>query len=646
MQERRCFTQIYADCVSGGSRTQSSPLFSVVCDYLDTNQKSKIQNPESKTLPVHFSAILVILQLPTITAMIYHSRVVSIGGLPLGGDYPIRIQSMTNTNTLGTRATVDQAIRMIEAGSELVRITAPGPKEAANLGVIKAELIKRGYRVPLIADIHFNPGAAEIAARLVEKVRINPGNYSDRPSPGKNSWSVQEYQLELERIAEKLTPLLGICREYGTAIRIGVNHGSLSQRMMSRYGDTAEGMVQSALEFTRICHQQGFHNLVLSLKSSNVSVMVEACRQLAEQLTQEGLNYPLHLGVTEAGDGEDGRLKSASGIGALLARGIGDTIRVSLTEAPEAELPVARAIVSRFHQNLPDGTITRQIRPDLAVSKEINGKRETAASGPLGGKNPVAVLLKQGNQLLLAGENGEITPLPHRLVHAGQAIPEIHQPLMILAEEEYLKAHLPVLMETLAGDSTIALLAAAGTTQLRRLADALQRRNLKNPLILKSPVNAGSAGDLITEISLNPGNLLIDGAGDGLCLEAMGDSNETLTSAGFGLLQATRRRVSRTEYIACPSCGRTLFHIQETLQQIKARTAHLKGLKIGVMGCIVNGPGEMADADFGYVGSGKGKVTLYKGKTPVKRGIPENEAVEALIALIKESGDWKEAEKV
>ena len=574
--------------------------------------------------------------------MIYQSRVVNIGSLPLGGSHPIRLQSMTNTNTLDTRSTVEQAIRMIEAGSELVRITAPGPKEATNLGVIKAELKKRGFEVPLIADIHFNPEAAEIAARLVEKVRINPGNYTDRPSPGKTHWSEQEYQQELEHIAVKLTPLLGICRNYGTAIRIGVNHGSLSQRILSRYGDTAEGMVQSALEFTRICHQQGFHNLVLSLKSSNVRVMVEACRQLAEQLTLEGLNYPLHLGVTEAGDGEDGRLKSVSGIGALLARGIGDTIRVSLTEAPEAELPVARAIVSRFHQNLPDGTITRQIRPDLSVNEEISGIRETVTSGPLGGKNPVAVLLKQGNQLLLAGEKGDFTPLPHRLVQAGRPLPGSPQPLMIHADEAFLNAHMPALTETLANDTTIVLLAEAGTTQLRRLANALQRRNLENPLILKSPVVATSPEDLIAEISLNPGNLLIDGAGDGLCLEAKGLTTETLTTAGFGLLQATRRRISRTEYIACPSCGRTLFHIEETLQQIKARTAHLKGLKIGVMGCIVNGPGEMADADYGYVGSGKGKVTLYKGKTPVKRGIPEKEAVEALIALIKEGGDWKE----
>jgi (E)-4-hydroxy-3-methylbut-2-enyl-diphosphate synthase len=574
--------------------------------------------------------------------MIYQSRVVYIGSLPLGGSHPIRLQSMTNTNTLDTRSTVEQAIRMIEAGSELVRITAPGPKEATNLGVIKAELKKRGFEVPLIADIHFNPEAAEIAARLVEKVRINPGNYTDRPSPGKTHWSEQEYQQELEHIAVKLTPLLGICHNYGTAIRIGVNHGSLSQRILNRYGDTAEGMVQSALEFTRICHQQGFHNLVLSLKSSNVRVMVEACRQLAEQLTLEGLNYPLHLGVTEAGDGEDGRLKSVSGIGALLARGIGDTIRVSLTEAPEAELPVARAIVSRFHQNLPDGTITRQIRPDLSVNEEISGIRETVTSGPLGGKNPVAVLLKQGNQLLLAGEKGDFTPLPHRLVQAGRPLPGGPQPMMIHADEAYLNAHMPALTETLANDTTIVLLAEAGTSQLRRLANALQRRNLENPLILKSPVVATSPEDLIAEISLNPGNLLIDGTGDGLCLEAKGLSTETLTTAGFGLLQATRRRISRTEYIACPSCGRTLFHIEETLQQIKARTTHLKGLKIGVMGCIVNGPGEMADADYGYVGSGKGKVTLYKGKTPVKRGIPEKEAVEALIALIKEGGDWKE----
>lgn len=557
--------------------------------------------------------------------MRYHSLEVKIGMLKIGGKNPVCLQSMTNTPTMDTRATVDQAIRMIEAGSAMVRITAQGPKEAAHLQVIKDQLKVLGYNVPLIADIHYSPEAAEIAAGIVEKVRINPGNYVDRPNSAKVNYSDAEYEAELEKISKSLAPLLSICKEYGTAIRIGVNHGSLSQRILDRYGDTPEGMVQSALEFTRICYKQGFHNLILSMKSSNVRVMVSAYLMLAEKLMAEGLNYPLHLGVTEAGDGEDGRLKSVAGIGALLARGIGDTIRVSLTEDPEFELPVANAIADRFHQVNEKGEIVRMIRPDLLVSRETDYCRETSACGNIGGKNPVTVLIRQNGQYFTADEENNVSPL-HSVV--------------LFVDEAMIADKLPDLLSQLSTNPEMVILAEAGADKLRMLDKALFQNELKNPLILKSPVDCNSLEESLLENSLNPGNLLIDGIGSGICIDA---SEVPLTDAiriGFGLLQATRMRISRTEFIACPSCGRTLFNIQETLQQVKARTGHLKGLKIGVMGCIVNGPGEMADADYGYVGAGNGKVNLYKGKVPVKRGVPESEAVEALVELIKESGDW------
>jgi len=575
--------------------------------------------------------------------MIYQSKTVQIGDLILGGSNPIRLQSMTSTNTLDTLATVEQSIRMIEAGCELVRITAPGLKEAAHLKVIKEELKKRGYTVPLIADIHFNPGAAEIAARIVEKVRINPGNYVERNTSGKVDFTESEYQEELERTAERLRPLLKICREHGTAIRIGTNHGSLSQRIVSRYGDTPEGMVQSALEYTRICNDQDFHNLVLSMKSSNVRVMVMAYRMLAERLQEEGLNYPLHLGVTEAGDGEDGRLKSIAGIGALLARGIGDTIRVSLTEEPEFELPVAKAIVDRFQVSDAAGRLQRHIRTDLSVIHEIDFLKELSqTSGPVGGKNLPVVILEKGAHYFLAEESGIITPLPHKPISLQELAFADEQLRMVRLNNSSINNGLPELLEALKKDSRILVLAEAGADALRQFFTAMNSSGLTNPVILKSPVKITSAEELLTEISLNPANLLLDGLGNGICLEADAVPDKALVGIGFGLLQASRMRVTRTEFIACPSCGRTLFNIQEALQQVKARTGHLKGLKIGVMGCIVNGPGEMADADYGYVGAGNGKVTLYKGKEPVRRSIPEAEAVEALVELIKEGKDWKE----
>ncbi len=560
-------------------------------------------------------------------SMNYSSRIIHIGRLQLGDDQPIRLQSMTSTNTLDTNATVEQAIRMIDAGCEMVRITAPGLKEAAHLQLIKEELKKRGISVPLIADIHFNPGAAEIAARIVEKVRINPGNYIDKKS-GRIDYTEAEYNEELERIAGRLLPLLKICKQHGTAIRIGTNHGSLSQRIVSRYGDTPEGMVQSALEFTRICSNYGFHNLVLSMKSSNVRVMVNAYRMLAKKLTAEGLNYPLHLGVTEAGDGEDGRLKSIAGIGALLARGIGDTIRVSLTEDPEFELPVAKSIVERFHKTSDNNQVIRYIRPDLSINREIKQEKiASVATGNIGGKNPPAVLLKRGNAYFIADEKGGTNPV---------TLPFLE------VDSKNIDQDLTDIVAKLRSDANVVLLSSAGSSSIRKLINKMHDSGLKNQLILKSAISKKGIDDFIVENSLNPGNLLLDGLGDGICVETNGIAEEEAIRIGFGLLQATRMRVSRTEFIACPSCGRTLFNIQEALQQVKARTSHLKGLKIAVMGCIVNGPGEMADADYGYVGAGNGKVTLYKGKEPVRRGIAETDAVDVLIELIKENGDWKE----
>lgn len=572
--------------------------------------------------------------------MQYISREISIGDLLLGGSQPIRLQSMTNTNTIETVATVEQSIRMTKAGCEMVRITAPGPREAAHLKLIKQELERQGYSVPIIADIHFNPAAAEIAATTVEKVRINPGNYAERTAPDKVFWTDTEYEAELNSIATRLGPLLKICSRQGTAIRIGVNHGSLSQRIVSRYGDTPEGMVQSALEFTRICHNEGFNDLVLSMKSSNVRIMVEAYRLLAARLQAEGLNYPLHLGVTEAGDGEDGRLKSIAGIGALLARGIGDTIRVSLTEDPEYEIPVARQIVERFQTTDASGKVQRKIRPDLQITSEIYCKRETLASGPIGGNNPVALLILKNEQLFLAGENGAISPLPHQSWKPGEPNEKSKQLKWFMADEVMILESPGEIINQFRIDEKLIILAKAGAEPLRKLAKSLSDTGLKNPLILSSTVVSETTEHLLTENSLNPGNLLIDGVGDGICLDVSKVAVDDAIRIGLGLLQATRMRISRTEFIACPSCGRTLFNIQDTLQQVKARTGHLKGLRIGVMGCIVNGPGEMADAHYGYVGSGKGKVTLYKGKVPVKRGIPESEAVDALVELIKEGGDW------
>jgi (E)-4-hydroxy-3-methylbut-2-enyl-diphosphate synthase len=527
-----------------------------------------------------------------------------IGNLPLGGNNPIRIQSMTNTDTNDIVSTARQCIDLANAGCELVRITTQGEREARNLSLIRKEIREKGYSFPLIADIHFNPKVAELAASLVEKVRINPGNYIDRNTPGKFDFTDAEYDLELESIASRLRPLLQICSQNGTAIRIGSNHGSLSNRIMSRYGDTPEGMAESALEFARICKDYGFFNLVLSMKSSNVKVMVHATRLLAQKMLLENMDFPLHLGVTEAGDGEDGILKSAAGIGALLEDGIGDTIRVSLTGDPLKEIPVALEIVSRFnasHQAYPG---SRLVRSSQQVTRLVPSARyQSRPVNSIGGSNPVQVLSSTNKGAFILDEH---------CVPSGMISQEDLDKLKIFSGTSIIK------------------------TQDIRGAE------ITAPILLSNRYETSSPLSFQVNAAIDAGTHLIDGYGDAIMLSAPGINQEIVHRTAFGILQATRARITRTEYISCPSCGRTLFDIEETLAKVKAATGHLKGLKIAVMGCIVNGPGEMADADFGYVGAGKGKVTLYQGKEIVQKSLPESEAIQALVALIREAGRWNE----
>ncbi len=508
------------------------------------------------------------------------THTVHIGDIPLGSGYPVRLQSMTNTDTMDTEATVAQTIRIIEAGGEYVRITAPGVREAEHLAVIKKELHRCGYRNPLIADIHFNPKAAETAARIVEKVRINPGNYVDKKSSAAVTYTDTEYAAELERIHGRLLPLIKICQQYGTAVRIGSNHGSLSDRIVNRYGDSPEGMAESAMEFLRIFEAEQFRQVVLSMKASNVRVMIESTRLLVERMARENMFYPLHLGVTEAGEGEDGRIKSAAGIGTLLAEGIGDTIRVSLTEPPEDEIPAAKEIVSYCVRD-----------SKIADKKQIpvfSGKEAIDAS---------VVWIKEDYRVL---EN-------IRLVNLNDFSPPHHPEdfKSLFSEDDF-----PALVfeKTYPGDSfeRICIRAACDFAPLFM-------EGLGVGLRIKTP------------------DLHSDDAGR--------NPDEEIA---LSVLQACRLRMSKPEYISCPSCGRTLFDLQSVAARIRLRTAHLKGLKIGIMGCIVNGPGEMADADYGYVGTGPGKVTLYRQRNPIKRNIPEDQAVEELVKLIKENGDWKE----
>lgn len=620
----------------------------------------------------------------------------------MGGDFPIRLQSMTTTDTLNTKATVEQSIRMIEAGCEYVRITAPSMNEARNLENIKKELRNRGYNTPIVADIHFTPNAAELAARIVEKVRVNPGNYADRKKFEHIEYTDATYDSELARIRERFIPLIKVCKEYGTAMRIGTNHGSLSDRILSRYGDTPLGMVESAMEFLRICEDENYHSIVLSMKASNTQVMVQAYRLLAQHMMQAGMNYPLHLGVTEAGDGEDGRIKSAVGIGTLLEDGLGDTVRVSLTEDPEFEIPVAKMLVNRYAHRKPTKEIP-ELKKDgekiiLPYSPYEYSRRQTIAVGNIGGSNVPrviadfsdkpeinpAIFFSVGNNYSVpldkwnlsdqacdyayVGDHEVNFEIPGTLgilindkAWAKQKSADRHYPVFCgedyftaekrSAEINFIAADIktlsPGFISRIQNDKTVVLVLHSSNThampEMRRAVIALMENNCGVPVIIKRSYKEAEEDQFRLYAATDLGGLFLDGMGDGTWLSAKPFVNAKIAnSTSFGILQATRTRISKTEYISCPSCGRTLFDLQETTNKIRQRTEHLKGVKIGIMGCIVNGPGEMADADYGYVGTGLGKITLYKGREVVQKNVDEKDAVDALVGLIREHGDWVE----
>ncbi|MCL2650719.1 MAG: (E)-4-hydroxy-3-methylbut-2-enyl-diphosphate synthase [Candidatus Azobacteroides sp.] len=594
------------------------------------------------------------------------SSVVQIGATPMGGDYPIRIQSMTNTSTLDTEASIQQCIRIIEAGGEYVRLTAQGVREAENLQTIKDGLRALGYQTPLIADIHFNPLAAEAAARIVEKVRINPGNFVDPVKKFKTiEYTKEEYREEIEKIRQRFVPLLNICKAHRTAIRIGVNHGSLSDRIMSRYGDTPEGMVESCMEFLRICVDEDFANVVISIKASSSLIMVKTVRLLVRQMEQEGMNFPLHLGVTEAGDGEDGRIKSAVGIGTLLLEGIGDTIRVSLSEDPEAEIPVAKALLEYVKEK--EKSCHCGLDPQSPViSKSIEG--DFVSSFRVQWGTPIVISDYSQAQscsvnpdfipdYIYLGTNITLKYPPEQkvIIDSPAYIPaENHYPLFTVKEQEAwlscdsdlqfihltytdLTVHLVELLKQ--KPQTVIILSSEDNNTYRQKAfiERLIVENVTNPVIIHLQYNEEDLDVFRIKSATDAGSFFLDRLADGIFIVNRTQMTQISTACSFGILQATGRRISKTEYIACPSCGRTLFDLQITLKKIKEATAHLKGLKIGVMGCIVNGPGEMADADYGYVGAGTGRVSLYKGKECVKKNIPEAEAVGELLRVISGS---------
>lgn len=654
------------------------------------------------------------------------TKEVRIGDLLLGNGHPIRIQTMTTTDTMDVAGTVAQSIRCIEAGAELVRITAPSKKEAEQLLLIREELRRQGYSTPLVADIHFTPNAAEIAARIVEKVRVNPGNYVDKKKFEQIDYTDVEYAEEIERIRERFTPLVKICKEYGTAMRIGTNHGSLSDRIMSRYGDTPIGMVESAMEFLRISRDENYHNIVLSMKSSNPQVMVQAYRLLIQTMQSEfGEIYPLHLGVTEAGDGEDGRIKSAIGIGTLLEDGIGDTIRVSLTEDPEFEIPVCRDLVKRYNagSDLPpatNGRVPEVKAGSLGYNPFEYKRRESFPIDIIGGKQvPVVVadlsglekiqpsdLVAIGYSYDAATDKWTISDAAADFVFTGHQLIDFALPGLlkvicypaawmgatdktkyfpIYQDSGYVGAEWKseqmnfvmldcfndeselndfTWLDELAADKTVVLCLSStnrnAMQSVRRMMMELLQRQILNPVILITDSKWSTVDEHLIHFATETGALFLEGLGDGICLGIssrnpmanvqvsgrtylpVSNIYQFMNNTAFSILQATRTRISKTEYISCPSCGRTLFDLQETTAKIRAVTNHLKGVKIAIMGCIVNGPGEMADADFGYVGSGPGKITLYKGKEVVKRSVRSEVAVDELILLLKENGAWVE----
>ncbi|MBS1687417.1 MAG: (E)-4-hydroxy-3-methylbut-2-enyl-diphosphate synthase [Bacteroidetes bacterium] len=658
---------------------------------------------------------------PSITAYKrLKTREVKIGNLLLGNDNPIRIQTMTTTDTMDTAATVAQTIRCIEAGAELVRITAPSKKEAENLLNIKNELRRKGYNTPLVADIHFTPNAAEIAARIVEKVRVNPGNYIDKKKFDFIDYTDAAYSAEVERIRDRFSPLVRICKEHGTAMRIGTNHGSLSDRIMSRYGDTPIGMVESAMEFLRIARDESYHQIVLSMKSSNPLVMVQAYRLLIQKMDEEfGECYPLHLGVTEAGDGEDGRIKSAIGIGTLLEDGIGDTIRVSLTEDPEFEIPVCRDIVNRYAQRAGHTAIqplTSEESKSLPYNPFSYKRRESTALDNTGGHHvPVVItdysksgeikpedLQAIGYKYDAASDKWNIGDAAADFIYTADKIIDFALPgtLQVICNyrtwfsctektkyypfltlEEYKQEavieglhfvaadtnddweRLQALVKKCKQDKDVVLCISStnkhAMSSARRLLIELTQQGVNCPVILQVHSSDATVDEQLIHFATDAGGLLLDGFGDGIWLTnnlqelqnikvsgrtylEIKNNTQFLNNTAFSILQATRTRISKTEYISCPSCGRTLFDLQETTAKIRSATSHLKGVKIAIMGCIVNGPGEMADADFGYVGSGPGKITLYKGKEVVKRNVASEVAVEELIQLLKDNESWIE----
>ena len=600
------------------------------------------------------------------------SSVVQIGNKQLGGNNPILIQSMANVSTLDTNACVEQAIRIIDAGADYVRFTAQGVREAENLGVIRQELTKRGYTHPLVADIHFNPRAADAAAQVVEKVRINPGNYVDSKVFNIRDYSEEEYNSGIEKIRERFIPFLNLCKQHNTAIRLGINHGSLSDRIMSRYGDTPEGMVASCLEYLKICREEDFQHVAISIKASNTVVMVQTVRLLVKTMDAEGMSYPLHLGVTEAGDGEDGRIKSAVGIGTLLHDGIGDTIRVSLSEEPEAEVPVARKLVDYIQEragaNHVEGSISPEfnnVKPARRISRDVCGI----------GRGGIPVVISDRSSGLNFEFNQEAKPDyvyvgtedPDNLPDNMQLLVDAHVwkpranvfPYFIASDAKELKNYDSPLkfirltyadlndqtLEVLKSDKAVVVILsthhANGLGAQRAFMHKLLSSGCDVPVILHREYHETDIESLQIKAAADMGAMILDGFCDGIFLNnTKGDALAT-DNCMFCILQATRARISKTEYISCPGCGRTLYNLQTTIARVKKATSHLKGLKIGIMGCIVNGPGEMADADYGYVGAGVGRISLYKGKECVLRNIPENEAVERLVELIKENGDWK-----
>ena len=617
----------------------------------------------------------------------FNSREVMIGKVGVGGDNPIRIQSMTTTDTMDTKLTIDQSMRMIDAGCEIVRITAPSIKDARNLELIKDGLIKSGYNVPIVADIHFTPNAAIVAASIVEKVRINPGNYADRKKFEIHEYTDAAYFDELARIKEKFVPLIDECKQHGTAMRIGTNHGSLSDRIMSRYGDTPLGMVESAMEFLRIAEDESYHDIILSMKASNTHVMVQAYRLLVTKMSEEGMYYPLHLGVTEAGEAEDGRIKSSVGIGTLMEDGLGDTIRVSLTEDPEKEIPVARMLVDRYDKRKIIGNhqpavnvlpydpyfhVRRKSYQILNIGSDqvprVIGDLSSCSSikpedlGPFGylyaNKEDKWHISDLAIDFLYIGSNSIDFEIPGTLGiiqhHSITESKQRHYSLYHFSDIDLINPddksflvcnHKDNVFDKIRALKNCTLIVHSdqshGIHGQRRFIAELMNQNILNPVIIRRTYKGISKDEFLIHSSVDVGGLQIDGMGDGVWLEFESDQSY-INQTAFGILQASRTRISRTEYISCPSCGRTLFDLQETTAKIRKRTDHLKGIKIGIMGCIVNGPGEMADADYGYVGTGPGLISLYKGQEVIKKNIQASNAVDALIQLIDSNGDWVE----